>query len=65
MPCRACGLRPALQITWQDGFNQVAPFDLLEGLPRKELEPGQVLVPAADELSDLASQILRDAKRAA
>ena len=24
----------AVQITWEDGFNQVAPFDLLESLER-------------------------------
>lgn len=27
-----------VQILWEDGFNQVAPFELLEGLPRLNSE---------------------------
>ena len=28
----------AVQITWQDGFNQVAPFEVLRGVPRMTAE---------------------------
>lgn len=44
----------AVQITWQDGFNQVAPFELLRSLPRLSAEEAQqraveqVPVPALD-----------------
>jgi hypothetical protein len=31
----------AVQITWEDGFNQVAPFELLRSLPRLSAEEAQ------------------------
>ena len=31
----------AVQISWEDGFNQVAPFELLRGLPRLSAEDAQ------------------------
>jgi hypothetical protein len=53
-----------VQILWQDGFNQVAPFELLEGIPaldRQQLAErrrstasaaaGQGAAPAGDSLA--------------
>ena len=38
-PCTHCPA-PATQISWEDGFNQVAPFELLAALPR--LDPADL-----------------------
>ena len=69
-----------MQISWQDGFSQVAPFDLLDSLPRKQvpqggiplyreqgedIKEGEVDKESGDkELSSLATEILRDSKQA-
>ena len=45
----------AMQISWSDGFNQVAPFEQLAGLPR--LDKGELAaraLAAADKLKELA-----------
>ena len=31
----------AAQITWQDGFSQVAPYELIDALPRLSVEEAQ------------------------
>lgn len=41
----------AVQITWQDGFNQVAPFEVLRGVPRMTAEQ------ARDRALDAAPEI--------
>jgi Mrp family chromosome partitioning ATPase/DUF971 family protein len=58
----------AVQITWADGFNQVAPFDLLDSLPRADYPEGAMPEEEEEEedsagLSN-AMKILKDAEKA-
>ncbi|KAL0038142.1 hypothetical protein WJX79_004577 [Trebouxia sp. C0005] len=53
----------AVQILWQDGFNQVAPFDLLDSLEQLDLDERQIrhgvsTPPVVEEASSAAQKIL-------
>lgn len=54
----------AVQITWPDGFSQIAPYELLDSLPR--LDPAARAGAAANgggEQLTAAQQILSNAQR--
>ncbi|GAB4816276.1 hypothetical protein N2152v2_003322 [Parachlorella kessleri] len=59
----------AVQITWQDGFNQIAPFELLDSLPRLDLAARQAAAAPQSQQQEpqltAAQQILARAQPAA